>query len=101
MLVYPSLYEGFGLPPLEAMASGTPVIVSNASTLPEVVGEAGLIVEPTDVAALTDGVRLLIEDEEWWRRLQVAGLARSGEFSWQRCAAQTAAIYRQAMRDAR
>ena len=63
MLIYPSLYEGFGLPPLEAMASGTPVISSNASSLPEVVGEAGIQIDPHDVDALHEGIRRLTEDD--------------------------------------
>ncbi len=73
MLVYPSLYEGFGLPPLEAMASGTPVIVSNVSSLPEVVGDAGIQVDPHDVEALREAIRVLSEDDERWEALRSAG----------------------------
>jgi glycosyltransferase involved in cell wall biosynthesis len=95
MLIYPSLYEGFGLPPLEAMASGTPVIVSSASTLPEVVGDAGIVVDPHDATALCEAIRLLIEDQAAWLRYQAVGLERASHFSWQRCAEKTLAIYRQ------
>lgn len=97
MLVYPSLYEGFGLPPLEAMASGTPVIASSASTLPEVVGDAGLLVDPADDAALARAIEQLDEDDALWTRLRDAGLARASGFSWQRCAQQTLAVYRKVL----
>lgn len=94
MLVYPSLYEGFGLPPLEAMASGTPVIVSNRSTLPEVVGSAGLLIEPTDVESLMHWITRLREDETFWSERAAASLTQAAKFSWERCAAETTAIYR-------
>jgi len=94
MLIYPSLYEGFGLPPLEAMASGTPVVASNASTLPEVVGAAGCLVDPHDVDALKQNIQLLLEDESAWQHYQQAGLERALCFSWQRCAEQTSSVYR-------
>ena len=96
MLVYPSLYEGFGLPPLEAMACGTPVVVSNRASLPEVVGDAGLQVEPDDVSALTDAMVRLIDDQGMWRRLTEAGLERSRRFTWERCALATLDAYRSA-----
>jgi alpha-1,3-rhamnosyl/mannosyltransferase len=94
MLIYPSLYEGFGLPPLEAMASGTPVIVSNASSLPEVVGDAGIQVDPHDVDALRSAVNRLAEDDALWEALRSSGLARAAQFSWRRCAEETLAVYR-------
>jgi alpha-1,3-rhamnosyl/mannosyltransferase len=97
MLVYPSLYEGFGLPPLEAMASGTPVIVSNVSSLPEVVGDAGIQVDPHDVEALREAIRVLSEDDERWEALRSAGLARAARFSWERCARETLAVYRKVL----
>lgn len=95
VFVYPSLYEGFGLPPLEAMACGAPVIVSNRSSLPEVVGDAGVQVEALDVDALAEAMRSVIENDELCRDLGLRGIARAADFSWRRCAEQTAEIYRQ------
>ena len=97
MLIYPSLYEGFGLPPLEAMASGTPVIASNVSSLPEVVGDAGIQVDPHDVDALREAIRRLAEDDSQWEALRSAGLARAAQFSWERCARETVAVYRKVL----
>ncbi|HYD82228.1 MAG TPA: glycosyltransferase family 1 protein [Paucimonas sp.] len=96
MLLYPSLYEGFGLPPLEAMASGVPAIVSNCASLPEVVGEAGLQVEPLDVAAIAENMRRLVEDDGLHRRLALAGRQRALGFSWRTCALETLEVYRKA-----
>lgn len=93
-LVWPTFYEGFGLPPLECMASGTPVIASNAASLPEVVGDAGLLVNPNDEADLTDSMRRVIEDPALAVTLSEKGIARSARFSWRLCAAKHAAIYR-------
>jgi len=84
LFVYPSLYEGFGLPPLEAMACGTPVITSNVSSLPEVVGEAGLMVAPTDIEALAQAIVELLSDSYRSDCLRDAGLFRSQFFSWKR-----------------
>lgn len=92
--VYPSLYEGFGLPPLEAMASGCPAIVSNTSSLPEVVGEAGLSVDPQDEKGLAKHMTTLLEDEPLRNRLRVSGLAQASQFTWERCAALTHEQYR-------
>jgi alpha-1,3-rhamnosyl/mannosyltransferase len=94
MFVYPSLYEGFGLPPLEAMSSGTPVIVSDAATLPEVVGDAAIQVKPEDEAALRAAIERIDGDEQEADRLRTAGLARARSFSWERCARETVAVYR-------
>lgn len=92
--VYPSLYEGFGLPPLEAMASGVPVIASNRASIPEVVGDAGILLEALDVSTLTQAIAQLIEDDGLYARLRAAGLARSTGFTWRNCAQQTLDVYR-------
>jgi glycosyltransferase involved in cell wall biosynthesis len=81
--VYPSLYEGFGLPPLEALACGTPTLVSNVSSLPEVVGEAALRVAPTDTAGMTMQLQALVNDDEVRTRLRVSGPVQAQQFRWQ------------------
>ena len=96
-LAYPSLYEGFGLPALEAMACGTPVVTSGTSSLPEVVGEAGMLVEPTDVAALAGALQQVLEDGDLQEQMRTAGLARAASFSWQRTARETVKCYRRAL----
>lgn len=93
IFVYPSLYEGFGLPPLEAMVCGTPVVTSNTSSLPEVVGEAGVTVSPTDTVALAEALAGLLFDSDRRQSLRVAGLARASQFSWERAACETLTIY--------
>jgi glycosyltransferase involved in cell wall biosynthesis len=97
LFVYPSLYEGFGLPPLEAMACGTPVIVANTSSLPEVVGEAGLTVNPLDVEGLTGAMRQALDDEDLRRGMRERGLLRARGFSWAKTARETVEVYRRAM----
>ena len=97
MLVYPSLYEGFGLPVLEAMASGIPVIASNQASLPEVAGEAGVMVDPHDREALRDAMLRLTEDEQEARRRIDLGLAQAARFTWDSCAEKTLAVYRRAL----
>jgi len=92
-LVYPSIYEGFGLPPLEAMACGTPVICSNASSLPEVVGDAGLMVDVLDDVALGAAMQLLLQDEGLWQGLQQKSLLRAQGFTWRACADKTLNVY--------
>jgi glycosyltransferase involved in cell wall biosynthesis len=91
--VYPSLYEGFGLPPLEAMACGTPVVASNVTSLPEVVGDAVILVDPLDVEALAGAIAQVVENTELQSRLRDAGLKRAKLFSWDKTAAQTLAAY--------
>ena len=91
--VYPSLYEGFGLPPLEAMACGTPVLTSNVSALPEVMGDAALSVDPTDVSALTAALARIWGDEALRADLRARGLARASQFSWDRTARLTLDVY--------
>ena len=90
---YPSLYEGFGLPPLEAMACGVPVIVSDAASLPEVVGDAGLTVSPLDTRALTEAMRQVLLNPALHADLAARGRARALRFSWAEAARQTAEIY--------
>ncbi|MCA1554253.1 MAG: glycosyltransferase family 4 protein, partial [Chloroflexi bacterium] len=97
-LVMPSLYEGFGLPPLEAMACGTPVIVSNISSLPEVVGDAGLCIPPDDPRAWTDAIQRMLDDGALRRELRAKGMTRARTFSWERAARETLAVYRKAAR---
>ncbi len=88
LLAFPSIYEGFGLPPLEAMACGTPVVASDASSVPEVVGEAGILVPPEDVAAWRAALRRGLDDLELRARLREAGLRRAAQFTWARAASQ-------------
>ncbi len=97
VFLYPSLYEGFGLPPLEAMACGTPVITSNTSSLPEVVGDAALKVDPHDVEAIAEALARLLEDADLRRQLREAGLERARLFSWERTARETIAAYHLAL----
>lgn len=97
-LIYPSLYEGFGLPPLEAMASGTPVIVSQGSSLPEVVGDAGLYVDPLDVDDLAGAMKRVLSEPELAASLRAKGLERAAQFSWKNAAGKTLDILRQAAR---
>lgn len=96
-VVYPSFYEGFGFPPLEAMAAGIPVIASNASCLPEVLDHAAILVDPTDGRAFAEGLEALLSQPEVRARLVDAGRKRAGMFTWQRCAEQTLEAYRQAL----
>jgi glycosyltransferase involved in cell wall biosynthesis len=91
--VFPSLYEGFGLPPLEAMASGTPVITSNVSSLPEVVGDAALLIDPMDPAAIADAMRRVLEDPALRADLIRRGCQRVKAFSWERSVARTREVY--------
>ncbi len=92
--VFPSLCEGFGLPPLEAMACGTPVICSNTSSLPEVVGEAALTFDPTDETAMAEALRRVVKDKGLQAELRELGVQRAAGFSWGRAAQETIAVYR-------
>ena len=93
LFVYPSLYEGFGLPVLEAMASGVPVITSNVSSLPEVAGDAAVLVDPYDVEGLAEAMQTLIESAEARAALRSKGLAQAARFSWERAAREVLAVY--------
>ena len=94
VLVLPSLYEGFGLPPLEAMACGTPVICSNRGSLPEVAGDAALLVEP-GVEEIAAGLRKIWKDEALRSELSRRGLKRAASFSWEKTAAETLNVYKE------
>jgi alpha-1,3-rhamnosyl/mannosyltransferase len=98
--VYPSLYEGFGLPPLEAMACGTPVITSNRSSLPEVVGDAALVVDPDDRMELADAMARLVSDARLREHLRARGLERAQGFSWDETARRTIEVYEDVHRGA-
>ena len=93
VFVFPSLYEGFGLPPLEAMASGTPVITSNVSSLPEVVGDAAVLIDPYQPEEIADAMQRVLLDEGLRNDLRARGLARVRDFSWQRSATRVREIY--------
>jgi glycosyltransferase involved in cell wall biosynthesis len=95
--VFPSLYEGFGLPPLEAMASGTPVITSNLSSLPEVVGDAALLIDPYDASAIADAMRRVLLDSDLRENLRQRGLQRVSEFSWERSVRRVREIYEEVL----
>ena len=92
--VFPSLYEGFGLPVVEAMACGTPVVASDRSSLPEVVGEGGILVEPTDAEALAEAMEALLVDDALRDELRQRALAQAAKFSWKQTALETLAVYR-------
>jgi glycosyltransferase involved in cell wall biosynthesis len=97
VLGYPSVYEGFGLPVLEAQACGTPVLTSNTTALPEAAGDAALMVDPYDVEAMAAGLSWLLTDEPLRHQLRELGLAHASQFSWSRTAQETACVYRRAL----
>lgn len=96
-LIYASVYEGFGLPPLEAMASGVPVIACNVSSIPEVVGDTGMLIDPQDETQLTQAMLTITQASDIRDRLASLALERSRSFSWQQCAHETVDVYRAAI----
>lgn len=98
LFVMPSIYEGFGLPPLEAMACGTPVIASNVSSLPEVVGDAALLFDPSDPEELCVNMLRVLTDETLAQEMRVKGLKRAASFSWERAARETMQVYQKIAR---
>lgn len=101
VVAYPSLYEGFGLPALEALACGAPVVASNAASIPEVVGTAGLLVDPRDVRGWYEALAAVLSSSERSARMRAAGLARAATFTWERTARETLAVYRAVVRSSR
>jgi glycosyltransferase involved in cell wall biosynthesis len=97
LFVFPSLYEGFGLPPLEAMACGTPVVCSNAGSLPEVVGDAAIMVDPYDVEGLAEAMQRVLTDADLREELRAKGLARARHFTWEQAARETIAVYQKVL----
>jgi glycosyltransferase involved in cell wall biosynthesis len=98
LLAYPSLYEGFGLPPLEAMACGCPVVTANTSSLPEVVGEAGIMVNPYDTSSLVQAMRRVLTDDKLRNNMVSKGLEQSKKFSWEKTAELTLQVYNKVAR---
>jgi glycosyltransferase involved in cell wall biosynthesis len=96
-MAYPSLYEGFGLPPLEAMACGAPVVTSNVTSLPEVVGDAGLTIDPTDAPALADALNRVLCDAGLRADMRRKSIQRAAQFTWQRTAQLTIDSYHKAI----
>jgi glycosyltransferase involved in cell wall biosynthesis len=94
VVVYPSLYEDFGFPPLEAMAVGTPVVASNRGSLPEVLGDAALLVDPSDRKALGDAIDAVLTRSELRERLKQRGRAHARIFTWEKCTNETVELCR-------
>lgn len=93
VFLFPSTYEGFGLPVLEAMASGCPVVASNSTSIPEVVGAAGMLHDPDEFEGMSESTAKILNDEGEWRRLSEAGMARAQGFTWERTARETVVVY--------
>ena len=98
LFVYPSLYEGFGIPPLEAMSYGCPVVCSNTSSLPEVVGDAALLFNPNSVKSIRDNIICALYNEKVRSSLILKGLKQVKKFTWEKCARQTYKVYEKVLR---
>jgi alpha-1,3-rhamnosyl/mannosyltransferase len=101
LVVYPSFYEGFGFPPLEAMAVGTPVVASDRGSLPEVLGNAALLVDPADDRALSEALEAVLTRSELRERLSQAGREQAATFTWDKCAQKTYEVYRSVTAESR
>ena len=95
VFVYPSVYEGFGFPPLEAMACGAAVITSNTSSLPEIVGDAGILVNPEDAGEIAGAIGSVLDDDSKRENMRAKGIERAKRFSWEKCARETLRLYRE------
>lgn len=98
VFVYPSLYEGFGLPPLEAMQCGIPVVTSNISSIPEIVGDSCLLANPYSIDSISDSMLLLLSDRDEWQKYSLMGMEKAKEYSWQKTAAETLEVYEKCIR---
>ncbi len=98
--LYPSIYEGFGLPALEALACGVPVVGSNASSIPEIVGDAGMLVDPHDARAMAGALIAVCTEDSLHDDLSERALTQAAKFSWEKCARETALAYEDVMRSA-
>jgi glycosyltransferase involved in cell wall biosynthesis len=99
VFVYPSLYEGFGLPPLEAMQCGTPVVTSNVSSIPEIVGDACLLINPYSVDSIADSILVLLTDRDEWHKYSLMGIEKAKEYSWQKTASETFEVYKKCIKN--
>ena len=99
IFLFPSLYEGYGMPILEAMACGTPVLTSNVTSLPEVAGDAAVLVDPLDVESICQGILQLMEEPQLRDQYIRKGLERVKEFTWERTARETLAVYKKTLAD--
>ena len=95
LLLFPSIYEGFGLPPLEAMACGCPIISSDKSSLPEVVGKGGILLDPTNVSSWVNQIKKILYISDFRNKLIRTGLKQAKKFSWRKCAKETIDVYKE------